>query len=62
MMISYLLPTSILPQIISKNNTSHLLYLVGLGLRAVSLKIDLLLDAWLTEYVVTSTGALDKTK
>jgi hypothetical protein len=62
MMISYLFSTLALPKIISKNSSPNLLYLVGLGLRAISLKVNLLFDTSLTEYVVTSASPFDETE
>ena|ERR1043165_82426 len=62
MMISYLLSTLALPQIVPENDATNLLHLVRLRFCAISLKIDLLLDASFAEYMMTSASPLGKTE
>ena len=62
MMISYLFSISTLRETISIKNRSNLLYLIGLCLSPVSLKIDLLFDSRLHEHVMTSACAFGKTE
>lgn len=58
MMTSYLFSTSALLESVTTNDRAHLLHLIRLGIRAITLKVDLFLNFGPSEHVMTSTRPL----
>lgn len=61
-MTSYLFSTLMLLQFVSKKNDPNLLYLVGPGIRAIALQIDLLVDSRLSKNMMATARMFHKSE